>query len=184
MDLWTCYWLLKEVKGKAQYYERLKIESYIRQGSSRDGLKVVAPDEFDTVLEFHIEGITLWQVPLLKDHKVIPGFFYLKVEEPLDVLKAMCPKLYETGIFCQEHGKTILSSRELHQSIFQSLIDKACNKIEEDIKLKREKGTHINFSITRSINPPAICIQIHLNGAENNLSFTQGSINFVNNDTF
>jgi hypothetical protein len=47
--------LLKELRVKASTdYEHLRIDSYIRQGSSRDGLKVIKPDEYDTVLEFHI----------------------------------------------------------------------------------------------------------------------------------
>lgn len=44
--------LQNELRVKAVNYEHLRIDSYIRQGSSRDGLKVVAPDEFDTHIEF------------------------------------------------------------------------------------------------------------------------------------
>ncbi|XP_052791601.1 uncharacterized protein LOC128225733 [Mya arenaria] len=49
--------LQKELRSKGKRYEGLVINSYVRQGSSREGLKVLNADEFDAMLEFHFEGL-------------------------------------------------------------------------------------------------------------------------------
>ncbi|KAH3775159.1 uncharacterized protein LOC127844341 isoform X1 [Dreissena polymorpha] len=42
--------LLKQLREQAKKYEGLRIDSYIRQGSAREGLKVLDANEFDTLL--------------------------------------------------------------------------------------------------------------------------------------
>ncbi|WAQ98338.1 hypothetical protein MAR_022711 [Mya arenaria] len=49
--------LLKELRCQAEHYEGLRIDSYVRQGSSREGLKVLKADEYDAMLEFHFDGL-------------------------------------------------------------------------------------------------------------------------------
>ena len=49
--------LQNAMRAEAAKYERLRIESYIRQGSSRDALKVIWPNEYDSVIQFQIEGL-------------------------------------------------------------------------------------------------------------------------------
>ena len=56
--------LLKEFQTQAGYYEGLSIKKYIKQGSSREGLKTRKADEFDTVLLFDIEGLSLEPVTI------------------------------------------------------------------------------------------------------------------------
>ncbi|XP_053397031.1 uncharacterized protein LOC128556324, partial [Mercenaria mercenaria] len=64
-----------------------------RQGRSRDGLKVIRPDEFDSVIEFHIEGLQLSEKRINKNRKYVPGFCYLQVEQRRDKLQEKYPKL-------------------------------------------------------------------------------------------
>ncbi|WAQ98330.1 hypothetical protein MAR_022703 [Mya arenaria] len=45
--------LLKELRCQAEHFEGLRIDSYVRQGSSREGLKVLKADEYDAMLEFN-----------------------------------------------------------------------------------------------------------------------------------
>ena len=51
--------LLKEFQTQANYYKGLSIKKYLKQGSSREGLKTRKADEFDTVLLFDIHGLNL-----------------------------------------------------------------------------------------------------------------------------
>ncbi|KAH3775149.1 hypothetical protein DPMN_176546 [Dreissena polymorpha] len=50
-------WILHDLRRQSPQCKGLRIDSYIRQGSSRDGLKVLKADKFDSMLEFHIEGL-------------------------------------------------------------------------------------------------------------------------------
>ncbi|XP_053400505.1 uncharacterized protein LOC128545901 isoform X1 [Mercenaria mercenaria] len=173
--------LQKEMRANAEAnYEHLRIDSYIRQGSSRDGLKVIRPDEFDSVIEFHIEGLQisekLSEKRMYKNGKYVPGFCYLQVEQRRDILQKRYPKLWREDVFQEDgQGYIYLSSRKLHQGVFMSLIDQSCRSIEEKIKaMKRSK--HVCFDITRRMNPPAINITIHLDDDANDLFMRQGQI--------
>ncbi|XP_060586028.1 uncharacterized protein LOC132741781 [Ruditapes philippinarum] len=166
--------LLKELRVKASTdYEYLRIDSYIRQGSSRDGLKVIKPDEFDTVLEFHIEGLRLLEQPIYKSGKYVPGFCYLKVDASSQYLQDRFPKLWHESVFEERDGTVYLSSRMIHQSVFESLIDKSCRAIEEKIEAMPRSR---NFHISRKMNPPAVNITIHLDDDANDLFMNQGQI--------
>ncbi|XP_060579410.1 uncharacterized protein LOC132736317 [Ruditapes philippinarum] len=168
--------LLKELRVKASTdYEHLRIDSYIRQGSSRDGLKVIKPDEFDTVLEFHIEGLQLSEQHIYKNRKYVPGFCYLKVDGSSQYLQARFPKLWRERVFEEKDGTVYLSSRMIHQGVFESLIDKSCRVIEEKIQAM-QRSRNVNFHITRKMNPPAVNITIHLDDDANDLFMRQGQI--------
>ncbi|XP_060586019.1 uncharacterized protein LOC132741778 isoform X3 [Ruditapes philippinarum] len=168
--------LLDDLRVKASTdYEHLRIDSYIRQGSSRDGLKVIKPDEYDTVLEFHIEGLHLSEQHIYKNKKYVPGFCYLKVDASCQDLQHRFPKLWREKVFEERDGTFYLSSRMLHQGVFESLIDKSCRAIEEKIEAM-QRSRKVNFHITRKMNPPAVNITIHLDDDANDLFMNQGQI--------
>ncbi|XP_060586020.1 uncharacterized protein LOC132741780 isoform X1 [Ruditapes philippinarum] len=168
--------LLKELRFKALTdYEHLRIDSYIRQGSSRDGLKVIKPDEFDTILEFHIEGLQFLEQPIYKNKKYVPGFCYLKVDASGKVIPDRYPKLWHEKVFEEKNGTIYLSSRMIHQGVFESLIDKSCRAIEEKIEAM-QRCKKVNFHITRKMNPPAVNITIHLDDDANDLFMRQCQI--------
>ncbi|XP_053391500.1 uncharacterized protein LOC123541466 [Mercenaria mercenaria] len=169
--------LQKEMRAKAEAnYEHLRIDSYIRQGSSRDGLKVIKPDEFDTVIEFHIEGLQFSEKRIYKNRKYVPGFCYLQIEQRPDILQKRYPRLWREGVFQVDgEGCVCFSSRKMHQRVFVSLIDQSCRAIEEKIAaIKRSRN--VSFHITRRMNPPAINITIHLDDEANDLFMKQGQI--------
>lgn len=157
--------LLKQLRAEATKYEGLRIDSYIRQGSSRDGLKVVAPDEYDTILEFHIEGLeyNLRQKSIHKQGKLVPGFCFMTVEnKTIETIKIKFPALFKEGVFIEQDSVIHISSRALHQRVFESMFDRACVRIIEQVSALRQTGQSSNFNIKRKMNPPAINITISL----------------------
>jgi hypothetical protein len=168
--------LLKELRVKASTdYEHLRIDSYVRQGSSRDGLKVIKPDEFDTVLEFHIERLQLLEEHIYINGKYIPGFCYLQVDASGKDIQDRYPKLWQEKVFEESDGTIYISARMIHQGVFESLIDKSCRAIEEKIEAM-QRCEKVNFHITRKMNPPAVNITIHLDDDANDLFMNQGQI--------
>lgn len=74
--------ILSELKTQAQKMsENLEIDvRFIRQASARQGLKIVAPDEFDAIVPFKLKGLELQEVRLKDtDGKVLPGQMRLRV---------------------------------------------------------------------------------------------------------
>ncbi|XP_045187922.2 uncharacterized protein LOC123545672 [Mercenaria mercenaria] len=169
--------LLKDLRARAAaHYKHLRIDSYIRQGSSRDGLKVIKPDEFDTLIEFHIEGLQLSEKRIFKNRKYVPGFCYLQVDQGREVLQNRYPELWQEGVFEEDtQGIIYLSSRMLHQAVFESLIDQSSLAIEEKV-VAMACRQNINFHITRRMNPPAVNIRICFDDAANELFMRQGQI--------
>lgn len=67
--------LLKEIKAQAESYDGLGIKKFVKQGSSREGLKIRKADEFDTVLLYEIKGLDYEPVSL----ETQPGLGMLKI---------------------------------------------------------------------------------------------------------
>lgn len=154
--------ILTDIKAFADDFKGLKIERYVRQGSSREGLKVIAADEFDTILLYHFEGFNLAQVQVRRNNAIIPEFGFLEVSRPLTWLKENYPKLCDAGVFEDDKdGVVKLNARALHQRVFESMIDRSVTniiaKIEESIK-----GMIVPFRICRKMNPPSINITIEV----------------------
>ena len=92
----------------------------------------------------------------------------------MDTLRERFPKLYREGVFVENDGVIHVSSRCLHQRVFGSMVDKACNTIIEKIKNLKRSGESIIFNITRKMNPPAINIVIILSDDVHALFMKQG----------
>ena len=146
---------------RSESFEGIRIDSYIRQGSSREGLKVVEPDEFDAMLEFHIEGLEgkINQESILdQDNRHVSGFCFMKIDGvDMAYLRKRYPRLVERGLFVEQGGRILLSSKSLYERFFKSLVDKATDTI-------RESNMYKNLVITRKDNPPAVNVQIRNNG--------------------
>ncbi|KAL4219034.1 hypothetical protein ACF0H5_021617 [Mactra antiquata] len=165
--------LLKEMRAKVVGVTHLKIDSYIRQGSARDGLKVIAPDEFDVAFEFHIERLEYVESPIQVSSRPIPGFCYIKVRNATaNLLAQRYPELWRKEVFIEMNGSVFLSSKNLYTALFLPIIDQSCASIEEKIK----KIAGVKFRLTRRTNPPAVNITIHLDTDGNNLFMPQGRI--------
>lgn len=165
---------------KASIYEHLKIKSYVRQGSSRDGLKVIAPDEFDTIIEFHIDDLQLYLDEFAAE---IPGFCYIEVKQTKDWLMKKYPKLYKDGVFDDTWNETIyLNSRKLHGVVFKSIIDRSCSSIEKIISKDIAATDKARFNITSRINPPSVNIIIeYSNEAKKSLRLEGKRMNKADN---
>ncbi|XP_053409147.1 uncharacterized protein LOC123561452 [Mercenaria mercenaria] len=80
LDMLLCE--MQEIARKE--YKDLVIEKYVRQGSSREGLKVNKADEFDVLLLFHIMGMHL-EINHLTDANdfILPEFGRLVVADDI-----------------------------------------------------------------------------------------------------
>lgn len=92
--------ILSELQTQAQRsFENLAIDvNFIRQGSARQGLKIVAPDEFDVIVPFQLSGLRLQEVRL-KDTNglILPGQMRLRVMNHSE-LNERCPRLQKLGV--------------------------------------------------------------------------------------
>ncbi|XP_052277206.1 uncharacterized protein LOC127876197 isoform X3 [Dreissena polymorpha] len=164
--------LQNAMRAEAAKYERLRIESYIRQGSSRDALKVIWPNEYDSVIQFQIEGLKLVPKPVTKSSVVIPGFCFFEIDDKWENLEKTFPKLCQKSVFVKSNGKLFLSSKNLHEKILTSIVDAASVIVQNTIRDNKE----VEFSITRKKNPPAINITIHLNEEAHNQFMVAGKL--------
>ncbi|KAH3829652.1 uncharacterized protein LOC127876199 [Dreissena polymorpha] len=171
--------LQKEMRAEAAKYERLRIESYIRQGSSRDALKVIWPNEYDSVIQFQIEGLKLVSKPVTKSSVVIPGFCFFEIDEKWENLEKTLQKLCQKSVFVKSDGKLFLSSKNLHEKVLTSIVDAASAIVEKNIQDNKE----VKFSITRKKNPPAINITIHLNEEAHNKLMVKGKLRKAEDST-
>ncbi|KAH3775142.1 hypothetical protein DPMN_176539 [Dreissena polymorpha] len=159
--------LLKQLREQAKKYEGLRIDSYIRQGSAREGLKVLNANEFDTMLEFHIEGLEgrIDHAPITNAAgKSIPGFCKLRIYGvSFERLEKICPRMFKEGVFVQHGDEVYLSSKVLHEKIFESMVDTARHVITtamQDTSRFLRKAS--SFRLYRKMNPPAINVTIQL----------------------
>ncbi|WAQ98331.1 hypothetical protein MAR_022704 [Mya arenaria] len=164
--------LLKELKSlTVKHYRGLRIDSYVRQGSSREGLKVLKADEFDAMLEFHFDGLeSKIDETFLKnsDGYRIPGHCYLEINGvDLNDLRNEYQGLHAKSVFIESAGKLYLSSKNLHTKVFQSMVDKAIEKINQQIYnheittgQKCSFGLKNDRTLTRKMNPPSINVTI------------------------
>ncbi|KAH3775145.1 uncharacterized protein LOC127844339 [Dreissena polymorpha] len=159
-------WILEDIRLQAKNYKGLRIDSYVRQGSSREGLKVYKADEFDSMLEFHIEGLEnrIKQTPIYKNGKIIPAFCYITISDlSIDRLQRLCPELSYAGLFEYRDGHIFLSSKVIHEKVFESMVDKAINTLSNTIR-EAKPWRHMaeSFTLTRKMNPPAINVTIEM----------------------
>ncbi|KAL4220397.1 Mitochondrial fission 1 protein [Mactra antiquata] len=155
--------LREELTNQAKdLYKGLRIDSYILQGSSRDGLKVIAPDEFDIGIEFHIDGVHFEKCPVLKNGREVPGFCYLKVTDSKSTVQRKWEQLWKKEVFIIDDDEIYLSSKALHLKVFQSLIDKSFPQVKQRVTENED------FTISRKSKAPAITITIEMSDAAYN----------------
>ncbi|XP_052794411.1 uncharacterized protein LOC128227688 [Mya arenaria] len=164
--------LLIEIKSRAvKDFRGLRIGSYVRQGSSREGLKVLKADEFDTMLEFHFDKLNIQQTHIKNmDGYHIPGHCYLEINGlDLNDPRNEYEGLHAKNVFIESAGKMYLSSKNLHTKVFQSMVDKAIENINQQIYnhdiitgQKCEFVLKNDKPIKRKMNPPSINVTIKL----------------------
>ncbi|KAK3604411.1 hypothetical protein CHS0354_008737 [Potamilus streckersoni] len=142
--------LLQEMRMQASQYEGLVFDGYRKQGSGRDGLKIRTPDEFDVLLEYHIEGLHVEPVPI----DAFPGLGEMKILNTDYEIERRFATWLRKNVIVRHQGSYYLRARILHQSVFESLLDKCREKIANKTK------QNISFQLTRRMNPPSVNLTI------------------------
>ncbi|XP_052230411.1 uncharacterized protein LOC127844338 isoform X1 [Dreissena polymorpha] len=154
--------ILKQLQELAGKYEGLCIKEYIRQGSAREGLKVINANEFDMLLEFHIEGLddVIDYASITNSAgRSIPGSCNLKMNGVrFEKLQKMFPTLTREGVFVRYRNGLYLSSKILHERIFESMVDTAINQIS--LTMGKLSSFSRRLQLKRKINPPSINVNI------------------------
>ncbi|KAK3598648.1 hypothetical protein CHS0354_024370 [Potamilus streckersoni] len=145
--------MLKEMKATASF-EGLILDGFLKQGSARDGLKIKAANEFDMLLKYHITDMDIAIIPMSS-----PGLAKLLVRNNEPNLRMSFPSWLAKGVIVKCENSFYLSSRRLHERVFESIIDRSREKISSLINglLLREK---VAFNLTRRMNPPSVSLSI------------------------
>ncbi|VDI42856.1 Hypothetical predicted protein [Mytilus galloprovincialis] len=135
-----------------EQFEGLVIhDQLIKFGSSREGLKVIDALEFDSILVFDINGLEL--EPVLGNTL---GLVRLQVNNAEELLEKY-PWIKKYGVFKQVfRNKYLINSRNLHLKVFESIIDKTRELVNEMLR-------DTEYSFDRIAKPPTINIRILLN---------------------
>ena len=120
----------------------------LKQGSSREGLKVMKADEFDCIIEFEISGVQMEWEPLygMSGHEV-PGLLKLRLQGhsyPQWITK------YEIV-----SGNGYVNTTQLQGKVFASILDQALSKI--NLNLANESASSYNvdqYTVKRSVKIP------------------------------
>ncbi|WAR11299.1 hypothetical protein MAR_025479 [Mya arenaria] len=155
-------------------YNGLVVERYITQGSARDGLKVIAADEFDSMVLFKIPE--LWKYLAADRDTEDPSFCRMKVVGLTgSQIQHRFPRLCKEGVFIlSKSGDIYFSSKAMHEQVFESMIDKTIARINN---LKKAWINEVKLS--RKMNPPAINIEILNRGIRPSHGTQRIAIDFV-----
>lgn len=130
-------------------------DNLIKQGSSREGLKVCDPYEFDYILPFRIEGLTLTKVAINDcDGNIVPGLFKHMI------------KYWNKPTWMERHkviefsgyGLEFINTRNFQREVFTSLVDSSVSELIN----KNYYSKYNSYSIRRSVDPPTLKITIQV----------------------
>ncbi|VDI55636.1 Hypothetical predicted protein [Mytilus galloprovincialis] len=151
--------ILKKYANKE--YEGLIIHGSIKQGSSREGLKVSDALEFDCLVHFEIEGMQVTKCPVFDySGEEMPEFIKLRVENP-EYLLRIYPWLRRCKIFTKgglNDTNCYVNTKKLQEKVFKALVDKT----REHIFKRLTPEDRIIYTYRRSVKPPSFPIQISL----------------------
>ncbi|XP_076109221.1 uncharacterized protein LOC143078146 [Mytilus galloprovincialis] len=151
-------------------YEGLIIHGSLKQGSSREGLKVNDALEFDCLVHFEIEGMQATKCPVFDySGELMPEFIKLRVENP-EYLLRIYPWLLRCKILtiAELNGTNCyINTKNLQEKVFKALIDKT----REHIFNRLPPEDRIIYTYRRSIKPPSFTIQI---GLDREISYAGG----------
>lgn len=147
--------ILDELRNQARlYFEGLEIHSdYIRQASARQGMKIIAPTEFDAVIPFEIKGLKLKEIRLRDiSDQYLPGQIRLRVVDVAQIEKF--PGLRRAGVFGMKFGTCLIDTKALQEQVFKSLMDKAFHA------LSSIPNATTTYNVTRGSRPPTMDLKI------------------------
>lgn len=142
--------------ANADYDGLLLHDSFIKFGSSRDGLKVVDALEFDCVMLFNIQGMQITPIPAKQDNtgRRNLGFMKIRVDNGYELIQRY-QWLVKREILVLEHGNYYFNTRNLQERVFKSLVDKTRQNLNDQLKQNSSK-----LAISRICKPPTFDIHI------------------------
>ncbi|XP_060562727.1 trichohyalin-like isoform X2 [Ruditapes philippinarum] len=123
--------LFVKIRDEASKYG-LIIEKYVKQGSSREGLKVHAADEFDVLLQYRFKDLNVTVENKSLDDCILPELANLRVNA-YNQTWLTHPKLHDKGVFKEIGGRVYLNARQLHEKVFKSIIATSSSVVERNV---------------------------------------------------
>lgn len=135
-------------------YEGLSLSPVLlKQGSSRERLKVIKADEFDCIIQFEIEGVRKQWVPVIGNSgNEIPGLLKLRLlkhgpDFPHWITK---DKIVD--------GRGFVNTDKLQKCVFTSILDQALSKI--NTILEGESTHSSQYMVRRSVKFPNLQLTV------------------------
>ncbi|OWF48375.1 uncharacterized protein LOC110453165 [Mizuhopecten yessoensis] len=154
-------------KVASRYYPGLSFGDFVKQGSSREGLKIRHPDEFDMILPFTIEGVNIHAVPALdKNGQLIPAHMKLQISDYAQIQNVIYGSQYQSlkinGVFENCGTDLVLNAMCFQTRVISSIMDTTIAEIQKEIDAKnRSRVCFFTLSKT-SVFPPTYRFKITL----------------------
>ncbi|XP_056004836.1 uncharacterized protein LOC125659950 isoform X1 [Ostrea edulis] len=153
--------IAREMKAAAaiQFPGLVLDETFIKQGSSREGLKVCDPLEFDFILPFRIEGVRMVETKAFNCYgNSLPGLFKQRVVSHYNLSSWMI----KYGLLEDSNGDTYINTSNFHTRVFTSLLDKSEAEINRQLRRLTAHSSD-RCRVVRRVNPPTLKIVIRNN---------------------
>ncbi|XP_033753127.1 uncharacterized protein LOC117336625 [Pecten maximus] len=142
-------------KTALEFYPGLVLKDFIKQGSSREGLKIRNP-EFDMILPFAIEGVNIRPVPTKdSDNNSIPALFKLKVLNPQVKHGSRYQLLRESGVFEKHGSEMFLNAINVKNRVMSSIMDITFSRIQEEMDKEVERDPYL-FTLSKTITQSSV----------------------------
>ncbi|OWF48374.1 hypothetical protein KP79_PYT18724 [Mizuhopecten yessoensis] len=154
-------------KKTSRYYPCLSFGDFVKQGSSREGLKIGQPDEFDMVLPFTIEGVDLHAVPALdKNGELIPAHMKLQISDYAQIQNVKKGILYQSlrknGVFETCGSDLFLNAMCFQTRVISSIMETTIAEIQKKIDAKN-RNQACSFTLSKtSVFPPTFRFKIKI----------------------
>lgn len=152
-----------------------------KQGSSREGLKVCDPLEFDVLLPFHLEDVqTKNDIVCDSSGRIMPGLFKMEIINYDDMPSwwRKCELLF----LDHNQKKTYLNTSYFQKKVFASLLDQTREEINKRFKKFKGNADDVTYALVRSVISPSLKITIQVR-SQNGLRDFQNVI-LHSGDTF
>lgn len=127
-----------------------------KQGSSREGLKVCDPFEFDLLLPFHLENVQM-KIDAVFDNNgcIIPGLFKMEIKDP----EKLPSWWIKCGLVSYVQEKAYINTSHFQKKIFASILDQTTDEINKRLK-KLTANSKDEYKLVRQVNSPSLKITI------------------------
>ncbi|XP_061194751.1 uncharacterized protein LOC133202905 [Saccostrea echinata] len=149
----------REMKNSANiHFPGLVLDdNFIKQGSSREGLKVCDSLEFDFISPFRIEGLRTQKENVFDRYgNVLPGFFKEKIINDYDAP----PWMRKHSLLEDDFGEKYINTNNFQKKVFTSLLDKSRDEINSQLQIKTTWNE--SYRIVRSVYAPNLKITLQV----------------------